>query len=89
MADEKIIGSIGVYKFITKISFVTTDMNEIYQLLCFTPKRIIVAETGRFIPIENWKISDLFWTKSHYRLRELNAPRRVEEIGRASCRERV
>jgi len=66
------------HTMITKISVLTAMPGEIYQLLCFTSRRIIVAETGRFIPIQNWKLSDLFWTKSDRRLRELNAPYRDE-----------
>ena len=86
MTDEKTIGTIGTWTIINKISLLTTMKGEIYQLLRFTPRRIIVAETGRFEPIENWKLSDIFWTKSDYRLRELNAPRLAEAREKAAIR---
>jgi len=86
MTAEKIIGTIGTYTMIAKISFVTKMQGEIYQSLCFTPRRIIVAETGRFVPIENWKLSDLFWTKSDWRLKELNEPLNKEAREKAAVR---
>ena len=83
MADEKTIGTIGTYTMTVTFS---TETGEIYQLLLFTPRRIIVAEAGRFKPIVNWKVSDFIWGNRRWRLSKLNSPLRAEAREKAAAR---
>jgi len=84
MTDEKTIGTIGTYTM--KFSLSATEAGEIYQLLCFTPGRIIVAEMGSFTPVGNWKVSDFFLGSRKWRLSKLNSPLRAEAREKAVTR---